>query len=47
MALFTKSSSINSYLARNLIAAGVAKLHEMGIASNIAIVDSQGFLVAY
>lgn len=47
MALFTKGSSINSDLARNLIAAGVAKLHEMGIASNIAIVDSQGFLVAY
>ena len=47
MSLFTTSSSINADLARKIIAAGEAKLHEMGIASNIAIVDAQGFLIAY
>ncbi|WP_241627357.1 GlcG/HbpS family heme-binding protein [Rosenbergiella epipactidis] len=47
MSLFTTSSSINADLARKLIAAGEAKLHEMGLASNIAIVDAQGFLIAY
>lgn len=47
MSFFNTSSSINTELAGKLIAAGEAKLQEMGIASNIAVVDSKGFLVAF
>ena len=47
MSLFTTTSSINANLARKLIVAGEEKLHEMGIASNIAIVDTQGFLITF
>ncbi len=47
MTHFTTSSSITLDVARQLLEVGEQKLTEMQVASNIAVVDTQGYLIAY
>ena len=47
MSPFITTVSINNQIAKKLLEAGEQKLTEMAVPSNIAIVDAQGFLLAF
>lgn len=44
---FSTITTINASVAQVLIEAGVSKLQSLGLASNVAVVDAQGYLLAF